>query len=260
MIIFKIKGYPKKMPFPLIIAHRGCSEEAPENTLISIKKAIEFKADFIEVDIHISADHVPVVIHDDTLSRTTNEKRPLFVSDLTLKELKELDAGSWFSPQFKGEKIPTLEEVLDLTRETSTGLIIEMKATNTADHDLPEAVLKILESDLHAKERGPIHLSSFSSSILKNMQKKTSKYPLHGIASDTKTMARHLDIGIKHICLNYHIATQKVINECHRKGIFVSAWTVDDDLKQEKLINHGIDAIFVNNPRKYLLNKSHLLT
>jgi glycerophosphoryl diester phosphodiesterase len=97
-----------------VIAHRGFSGVAPENTLVAIRRGIEIGADMAEIDVTLSKDGYVVVIHDETLDRTTNGTGP--VSDATLEELQRLDAGSWFAPEFAGEKIPTLGEVLDLVR------------------------------------------------------------------------------------------------------------------------------------------------
>ena len=101
--------------FPvLVIAHRGFSGAAPENTLAAFKKAMEVDSDMMELDVRFSKDGQVVVMHDDTLDRTTNGRGK--VSDYTLKELKQFDAGSWFAPQFAGEQIPTLVEVLEFAK------------------------------------------------------------------------------------------------------------------------------------------------
>jgi glycerophosphoryl diester phosphodiesterase len=109
---------------PWIIAHRGVSIEAPENTLKGFTLAIDQGADFLELDIHLSADEQLVVIHDDTVDRTTNGTGR--VNQLSLKELQLLDAGCWMGPTHCGERIPTLNEVLELTN-SRTGLVIELK-------------------------------------------------------------------------------------------------------------------------------------
>ena len=95
-----------------VIAHRGAAGYAPENTLAAVKKATELNSDYIEVDVHVSKDGHVIVIHDTSVDRTTNGEGR--VNDLTLKQLKKLDAGSWFSKDFKNEKVPTLEEVIQV--------------------------------------------------------------------------------------------------------------------------------------------------
>jgi glycerophosphoryl diester phosphodiesterase len=128
----------KLVNFPgvLIIAHRGNSSVAPENTLPAFAKALEVKSDLVELDYHHSADGVPVVIHDDNLDRTTNGqallgKVKVLVADLPLAELARLDAGLWFGDEFKGTKLPTLVESLTAIQAGSTTLI-ERKAGDAA--------------------------------------------------------------------------------------------------------------------------------
>src|SRR5699024_1422223 len=100
---------------PLIIAHRGASFYAPENTLISYKKAVEMEADAIEIDVHRSKDGHLVVCHDEKVDRTTNGIG--YIRDLNLEEIKKLDAGSWFDEKYTNMKIPLLEEVLQFVKE-----------------------------------------------------------------------------------------------------------------------------------------------
>ena len=107
----KIFGKGSKLPRPLIIAHRGASGYAPENTIAAIEKAITLGAHMVELDIHQTKDGIPVALHDSSLWRTAELRRN--VGSLTLQELKRLEVGSWFSPQFQDQRIPTLEEVLD---------------------------------------------------------------------------------------------------------------------------------------------------
>ncbi|MDI9413653.1 MAG: glycerophosphodiester phosphodiesterase family protein [Bacillota bacterium] len=117
----------QRSEFPYVIAHRGASSLAPENTLAAINKAIELNADLIEIDVHLTRDGHPVVIHDKTVGRTTSGSGK--VSRLSLTQLKQLDAGSWFGEHFKGEKIPTLEEVL-LICQNRIPLLVELKSTD----------------------------------------------------------------------------------------------------------------------------------
>ena len=107
------------------IAHRGASGYAPENTLAAFDKAVEMQADYIEIDVQLSKDDLPVVIHDDTLDRTTNGTGN--ISAYTLQELKSLDAGSWFDKKYAGEKIPSLNEVLEMYGE-KINILIELKS------------------------------------------------------------------------------------------------------------------------------------
>ena len=113
---------------PLIIAHRGASSLAPENTLAAVQKALDLKVDVVEIDVHRSSDGELVVLHDATLDRTTTGSGP--VKQYSLEEVKSFDAGSWFSPSFVEERIPTLREVLEKTKDQAT-LLIELKGERT---------------------------------------------------------------------------------------------------------------------------------
>src|SRR5713226_3973035 len=109
----------------LVIGHRGASGHAPENTLASFKKAVALGATFIETDLHLSRDARLVAIHDATVNRTTNGQG--VVHDMTLAELRRLDAGSWFGSEFAGERIPMLEELLEFSKKNDVVFYMELK-------------------------------------------------------------------------------------------------------------------------------------
>src|SRR6188474_1210870 len=111
---------------PILIAHRGGSLEAPENTMAAFRHAIEVGMRLVELDVQLSSDGEMVVIHDETLDRTTDGTGA--VHDYTLEELRQFDAGTKFGPQFVGERIPTLREVLELCLDKGAGVVIELKA------------------------------------------------------------------------------------------------------------------------------------
>src|SRR6266550_1457246 len=113
----------------LVIAHRGASGNAPENTLAAFKKAVALGAPFIETDLQLSRDAHFVAIHDATVNRTTNGQGA--VHDLTLAELRRLDAGSWFGSEFAGEHIPTLEEILDFAKKHDVVFYLELKPSGS---------------------------------------------------------------------------------------------------------------------------------
>ena len=127
-----------------VIAHRGFSGTRPENTLAAVKAAIEVGADMVEVDVTLTSDGQVVCIHDDTVNRTTNGSGP--VTGYTLDELRRLDAGGWFSPEYAGEKIPTMAEVLELSRGRIL-VNIEIKSevvTDQAEGGIAEKVVRLL--------------------------------------------------------------------------------------------------------------------
>src|SRR5207244_1992987 len=117
----------------LVIAHRGASGHAPENTMAAFRKAVAQGATFIETDLQLSRDAHFVAIHDGTVNRTTNGRGS--VHDLTLVELRELDAGSWFGSEFSGERIPTLEEILQFSKKNDVVFYLEMKPSGAGVGD-----------------------------------------------------------------------------------------------------------------------------
>lgn len=225
-----------------LIAHRGASAEAPENTLASIKRAIDVGVDCIEIDIHLTKDGVPVVIHDSSLARTTNEKRRTRVENLTLAEVKNLDAGSWFSPSFKGEPIPTLEEVLALDRKGAR-LMIEIKHSPVPADEVTEKILSVLP----AKDESII-LGSFETDIVRSLQK--TAYSLIGIVENPLFVKTFLDMGINHLALWSQIMEPHQTEILHGKGVTLWVFTIDDPAKARFLRSIGVDGIITNDPRR----------
>ena len=139
------------MKTPLILAHRGASAEAPENTLVAFRRARELGADGVELDVTLTRDHVPVVIHDDTVDRTTDGHGS--VSAMTVLEIKHLDAGKWKSQEFLGEAIPTLAEVFDAFAKWTKGpgterrgvINVELKSTTIRTDGVERQVVSLVE-------------------------------------------------------------------------------------------------------------------
>ena len=160
---------PWKGKYPaLVIAHRGFSSQAPENTLVAFRKAVELGCDMIELDIQFSKDKEVVVIHDDTLERTTNGKERLI--DFTLADIKKLDAGSWVGPQFSGEKVPTLKEVL----QQSKGKIpvnIEIKHPKDGQYNIEELAEKAVKEVKDAGMLSQVNFFSFNPYSLQKVRR-----------------------------------------------------------------------------------------
>src|SRR3954468_23083058 len=133
-------GYEAGRKTVLVIAHRGASGHAPENTLAAFRRAVALGATFIETDLQLSRDARFVAIHDDTVNRTTNGQGK--VHDLSLAELRRLDAGSWFGSEYAGERIPTLEEILEFSKKNDVVFYLELKPTGAwgGEHALISAL------------------------------------------------------------------------------------------------------------------------
>lgn len=221
------------MSYPLIFGHRGASIRAPENTLKAFNLAFKEGANGIEFDIRLSTDNEIVVIHDETIDRTSNSSGK--VNSLTLEKLQKFDFG-------EGEKIPTLKEVL-----TKFGnkhwLNIEIKEEGL------ELILVDLLKNLKVKEK--IVISSFLLPTLIKIKELAPEIPTGYLyefhLNDLDGLLDEVSInGIHPVKENI---TKKIIQEAHQKNLAVRAWTVDDPKMAQKLAENGIDGIITNNPK-----------
>ena len=239
-----------------LIAHRGVSKEAPENTLIAFKKAIELEVDFIELDVHLTKDGVPVVIHDALLGRTTNGDKARKVIETYLKDLSNLDAGQWFAPQFQGEKIPTLDEVLALPRG-NTGLMIEIKKGFSPPKQIAQAVSNSVQNAQNAQG---IYVGSFSPIILEDLRLLMDNISLIGILEDASLLPNYSTMGLNHLAIWHKLLHPQMIEELHAERMKVWTFTVDDLPTVEFLLSIGVDGIITNDPRSLVNVRNRLKT
>jgi glycerophosphoryl diester phosphodiesterase len=238
--------------FPvLVIGHRGFSAAAPENTQASFKKAMEVGADMIELDVHLSKDGQVVVIHDDTLNRTTNGKGK--VAHYTLRELKQLDAGSWFGSQFSGEKIPMLSEVLELVRGR-TLLNIELKRGDHGQYtisDLADLSLKEVEK---AEMLNQVLFSSFDPLAIERIREKNPRIPVALIYSKPWSSPQEVTgkRPIHALSCRDTVLTQNNNTQARQKGMKVLVWTVNTEEHMEHFLNMGVDGIITNHPDRLI--------
>ena len=212
-----------------IVGHRGAKGIEPENTITSFKKALEIGVEYVECDVHLSADGYPVVIHDDTLDRTTSGKGK--VREYTLRELKNFDAG-------KGERIPTLEEVLELVKGKAR-LIIEIK-----EPEAKEVVLKtIKKKDL--KEE--VLLASFDSHLLMDISSDFSKVLL-SYRNPSLFFYVAKEISVSFLGLKYTLITSKVMDRAKKNNLKLLAWTVNERENIKKMLDLNVDAIASDYP------------
>lgn len=158
---------------PLVIAHRGASGTAPENTLPAIDAALAAGADYIEIDVHLSLDRDVIVIHDATVDRTTDGKGR--VNDLTSGYIRTLDAGSWFDEAFRGAVVPTLGEVLDLV-DGKAKLLIEIKKRGKQNEGIEDEVIRLIRTH---DALDWCEVQSFNDRVLLTMHRKAPEIPLH---------------------------------------------------------------------------------
>jgi glycerophosphoryl diester phosphodiesterase len=232
----------KQTQFPAIEAHRGDSSNAPENTLAAFRAAIDLNAPWIELDVHPTSDGALVVIHDDTVERTTGA--PGAICDLTLAEIQKLDAGAWFSPRFAGERIPQLAEVFELVAPTPTRLNIEIKAAPDG-LDVAPGVVDLLRR--YQKEREYV-VSSFDLPALLQVQALAPEVPLSilGWGSDLLQIAQEHHFPWIHGF--FATMEAETVAQAHANGIGVNIWTVDDPDSLASWKAVGVDKICTNCP------------
>lgn len=226
-----------------IIAHRGASGSAPENTLVSFSKAMNAGADFIELDIHLSKDGELIVMHDETVNRTTNGKGK--IKDLALEQIKCLDAGSWFGIKFKGLAVPALDEVFQLSGG-KIKLLIEVKGS---PRKYPGIEKKLVETINKYDAEDWCIVQSFDDEILKNISRLDSSITLHQLVVG-RVFPLNMPPFIRAVNPNHHFVSGKKIERIHSQGRKIFVWTVNEEKKMKKLISLGVDGIITNYPEK----------
>ncbi len=235
---------------PAIIAHRGASAHAPENTLAAFRLALEHGADGIELDAKLTSDGEVVVIHDQTVDRTTGSQG--VVREMTLARLKALDAGSFFDAEFAGEPIPTLSEVFDLI---SSRALINVEITNYTSirDDLPD---KIADLVIHHRMQNNILFSSFHPLNLLRIKRRLPQVPVAILTQEGAGLVPRILRGEtgrlfapKFIHPYYTDVNEKVMAEEHRRGRRVNVWTVNEPDDMRYLFKIGIDGIITDDPR-----------
>lgn len=236
------------LPHPMIFAHRGASAHAPENTLASFELALAENADAIELDVKLSADGHAVVIHDRTVDRTTGSHGR--VKDLSLAQLKSLDAGSVFSEKFRGEKIPTLEEVFEAVGRR-TLINVELTNYSTPRDQLVETVCMLV------KKLGLQNYVMFSSFFASNLTKARAYLPEvpQGLLAFRGTLgawARSFGFAFgQYRALHPFLkdVTPQHVQRVHRLSRRVHVWTVNAAEDMRRLFHWGVDGIFTDDPQ-----------
>jgi len=230
----------KKDPKVIVMAHRGASADSPENTRIAIQKAVEYGADYSEIDVHQTGDGVIILLHDETLDRTTSGKGHIW--DLTWEKIRNLDAGAWFGDEFQGEPVPRLVDIIRF----STGRIklnVEIKISR----EEPDIVSKVVDI----------------------IQKNDFKDDCVVTSFDRKTVAKvkEIDPGIKTgfifgkdypedvftgnwevLSCNYKVVDEEFVKKARKNKKKIYVWTVDKKNEMLKLIDLKVDAIITNRP------------
>ena len=231
----------------LAIAHRGASGYAPENTFAAFRRAVSMGAGFIETDLQLSRDARLVALHDATVNRTTNGQGA--VHDMTLAELRRLDAGSWFGSEFAGERIPTIEEILEFAKKHDVVFYLEMKPSGSwgGEHALISAL----------RESGEIARTvviSFDPAILVGVRKieptLMTGLLFEGQISDPLDKA--IEIGARQIAVRGDLVSPRLLKEARERDLQVVCWTVNHPGHMRLLVEAGVDGIISDYPDRLL--------
>ena len=237
------------LPKPLIIAHRGCSEQAPENTMAAFRKAVAAGADMIELDVRESSDRRLVVIHDKKIQRTTPQRGD--VRSFTAAELRRMDNGSWFAPNFSHERILRLSEALQLTKK---GMLfnIEVKTDVKTDVDaVADALLLEVDKALCAHQ---VLFTSFNHKVIKAINVRSASTATGILFNPLKNFRRSPAQLIAHaraqafVCSKYQINAD-VVADTHRSGYKVFVYGIGTVRDVRRMLKLDVDGLIANDPR-----------
>lgn len=230
-----------------MIAHRGASGHAPENTMAAFRRAVELGAGFIETDLHLTRDAKFIAIHDATLERTTNGHGS--IHDATLAELRKLDAGKWYDREFTGERIPTLEEVLDFSKNNDVVFYLEVK------YDVAWGMHHTLVAAIrNAENAARTIVISFDPSTIAAVRRVDPSIMVGLLADDSDRVARPDLVraaqraGARQLCVRSSILTSELVERAHGADLQVATWTINDPETMRAAVRAGVDGIMTDLP------------
>jgi glycerophosphoryl diester phosphodiesterase len=231
----------------LAIAHRGASGYAPENTLAAFRRAVAQGATFIETDLHLTRDAHFIAVHDETVDRTTNGQGA--VHQMTLAELRRLDAGSWFASEFMSERIPTLEEILEFAKKNDVVFYLELKPNGFWGGE--HALISALRS---SSEIARSVIISFDPAILASLR-KIEPTLMTGLSYDggiEKPFDKALEIGARQLVVRGNLVTPNFLQQARKQDLQVVCWTVNSPAHMRMLASAGVDGIMTDYPDRLL--------
>lgn len=237
-----------------VISHRGANQVTPQNTIEAFKKAIFFKADGFETDVHLTSDGVPVICHNYTIDKTSNGKGE--IASNTLEYLKRFDFGSYFHHSYKGTEIPTLEEFLTLSEKANLKVLnIEIKSPKSKDYVIADKIIEAVKAHgLFDK----LLISSFDPDLLVYIKDYDENCKTGFLYSPDKPItykrvlknpvgfAKSIDADALHP--HQIFVSQELVDEAHENGIMVNPWTVNKEKDIIKLVKMGVDGVITDVP------------
>jgi glycerophosphoryl diester phosphodiesterase len=228
---------------PLVIGHRGASADAPENTIAAFELALAQGADGIELDVHLSADEQPVVIHDFTLERTTDGAGP--VSGHRVRELKRLDAGGWRDRRFRGQRLQTLQEVLERFRDRAR-FWIELKGGPALYPGIEDRVVSMIEI-YDVVDR--VLVQSFDHAAIARVRALNRDIPVGALVAQAPLDAGLLRAEVVDaICPGETVAGEALVGEIRRAGLDCYVWTVNEPAQMDRLVAWGVSGLITDRP------------
>lgn len=242
-----------KVPSKFInVAHRGASGHAPENTIAAFDLAVKMKADYFEVDVQRSKDGRLVIMHDTSVDRTTDGTGE--IRDLTLAQLKQLDAGSWFSPAYAGERVPTLEEVLDRYRGKGIKILIELK--DPARYPGIERQVAKALAKRNLDKRDKVVVQSFDLKSIQRFHRWLPRVPIGVLLSKgdyqetgvTNAHLRSFAVYADYVNPDKDLVNADLVQRVHRHGMKILPYTIRDQSAANLLFAAGVDGFITDFP------------
>lgn len=239
---------------PLAIAHRGAAADAPENTLAAFELALDQGADAIELDVHLSADGVPVVIHDTRLDHTTSGRG--LVRKHTATELRRLDAGSWFNRRhpararagYSGQRIPLLAEVLAMAGARQCRIFVEIKTGRKLHPDIEAKVVKAVH---RAGVFAHTTIMSFDHKVLEIIRELDPEIALGtSFKRPSLALGRARSVDARNVVPHWALATPRFVRHAHKAGLHVIVWTVNEPNAMRRMLANGVDGIITDYPAR----------
>ncbi len=235
------------LKLPRIAGHRGAAAYAPENTLEGIHTAADMDVEWVELDVKLTKDGVPIIFHDDTLDRTTNGAGPVAEADYS--HIRELEAGSWFSDSFAGIKIPSLEEAIEVLIERDLGLNLEIKPCPGREIETAEAALDVLSQYWDDHER--LLISSFQQVSLESARDLARDWNRALLIGDNwpdnlTDLADYLELK----CVNFNAssADEETVRRVIEAGFKTCAYTVNDPDLAREMQSWGVNCLITDVP------------
>lgn len=232
----------------LVFAHRGLNRVAPENTLAAFRAAAQAGARWIELDVDVIHDGTVIVCHDTLLDRTTDHSGSYY--GMNAGEVAKIDAGSWFSPAFKGEPLPTFAQVVDLLNETGLNANVELKPCEAGAHMSQQLIEGVVRELSRLKPGIEIIVSSFSHVLLARFKEAAPQYPV-GCLFEAATLGPDWRsvlemVGAEYIHPEDASLTPERVQTIRQAGFGINVWTVNTRMRANQLFNWGVTGVFTD--------------